>query len=189
MSHDHQGQDNGAAPRPWGYLVEFETVQPFVDATKRVRDEGFTRWDAYSPFPIHHMESFMGMRRTILPFVVLGGGITGASLGLLMQWWMNAVDYQLIISGKPLFSLPANIPIIFELTVLLSAFGAVFGMLAFNQLPELHHPLFNSERFKRVTTDRFFIAIEASDPRFDVARTRTFMNGLGGTNVELVEEG
>jgi hypothetical protein len=168
--------------------VEFAEVTPFLSAAKKVSDAGYTKWDTYSPFPVHHIESAMGLRRTILPYVVLGAGLTGAAGALVMQWWMNAIDYPINISGKPLWSLPANVPIIFELMVLLSAFAAVFGMLGFNKLPELHHPIFNSERFKRVTTDRFFIAIEADDPKFDANRTRSFVESLGGIHVELVEE-
>ncbi len=183
-----QGRTNGAQSRPYGYLMEFAEVGPFLSATRMVRDAGFKHWDTFSPFPVHHIEDAMGMRRTVLPFLILGGGITGAALGLVMQWWMNAVDYPLNISGKPLWSVPANIPIVFELTVLLAAFGAVFGMLGMNKLPELHHPLFGSERFKRVTTDRFFIAIEARDPKFDVDRTRSFVESLGATSIELVED-
>ena len=105
-----------------------------------------------------------------------------------MQWWMNGVNYKYVISGKPLLSLPANIPIIFELTVLLSAFAAFFGMLLFNRLPELHHSVFSSRRFRRATTDRFFIAIEARDPAFDEEETRRFLAGLGGSEPEPLEE-
>lgn len=179
---------NGAGPRPYCLLVEFSEVTPFLAAAKKVRDAGFTRWDTYSPFPVHHIESSMGIRRTILPFIVLGAGLTGAGGALLMQWWMNAVDYPVNISGKPLWSLPANVPVIFELMVLFSAFAVVFGMLGFNKLPELHHPIFNSERFRRVTTDRFFIAIEAEDPKYEPSKTRAFAESLGGNHVELVEE-
>ncbi len=113
----------------------------------------------------------MGIRHTKLPWVVLGGGITGAGLGILMQWWMNAHDYRLIVSGKPFFSLPANIPIMFELTILLSAISAFVGMIAFNNLPMFHHPVFKSERFRRATTDRFVVVIEAADPKFDPEHT------------------
>ena len=188
MSTETSHTQNGAEIKPYGFLVEFGEVTPFVEATKKTRDAGYSRWDTFTPFPVHHIEEYMGMKRTILPFIVLGGGITGCAIGILMQWWMNAVDYPLIISGKPLWSIPANIPIIFELTVLLSAFGAVFGMLALNDLPRLHHPLFSSERFRRVTTDRFFIAIEAEDPKFHMDETRRFVDSLGGDHVELVED-
>ncbi|MDM7914351.1 MAG: DUF3341 domain-containing protein [Candidatus Eisenbacteria bacterium] len=109
-------------------------------------------------------------------------------LSLLMQWWMNAVDYPLNISGKPLFSLPANIPVMFELTVLFSALGSFLGMLAFNFLPEYAHPLFRSERFRRATQDRFFISVEARDPKYDEARVRDFLECLGSVQVERIEE-
>jgi hypothetical protein len=105
-----------------------------------------------------------------------------------LQWWTNAVDYPFSISGKPLFSIPANIPVIFELTVLLAALTAFVGMLALNGLPALYHSVFNSRRFARTTTDRFFISIQADDPRFDASRTQAFVQTLGGSSVELVEE-
>jgi len=176
----------------WGLMVEFADVDSFVVAAERVRDAGYEKWDCHSPFAIHAIESAMGIKRTILPFIVLGGGLTGATLGVLMQWWMNAYDYPLNISGKPLWSIPANIPVIFELTILLSAFGAVFGMLALNKLPELNHAVFSSQRFRRVTTDRFFITIEAKDSAFEMNRTKSLMESLGGVGpveVLLEEEG
>lgn len=183
------GHDSpGGAGKVYGLLAEFDSVGPFLEAARRVRDAGYAKWDTYSPFPVHGIEQAMGMKRTLLPFLVLGGGLTGATVGVLMQWWMNAYDYKLIISGKPFWSIPANIPVIFELTVLLSAFGAVFGMLALNKLPELHHPLFTSERFHRVTTDKFFIAIEASDPRFKLEDTKQFLASVGGKHIEVVGE-
>jgi hypothetical protein len=130
----------------------------------------------------------MGIRGTRLPFLVLGGGLTGLGLATLMQWWMNAVDYPFQISGKPLFGLPANIPIMFELTVLFSAFATFFGMWGLNGMPKLYHPLFTSRRFRRATQDRFFIVIEARDPQFDAERTRAFLASLGGSVVEAVDE-
>jgi hypothetical protein len=119
---------------------------------------------------------------------VLGGGLTGLGLALLMQWWMNAVDYPFQISGKPFFGLPAAIPVTFELTVLFSALTTFFGMWGLNGMPRLHHPLFTSERFLRVTQDRFFIAIESSDPKFDLRVTRQLAESLGGTAVEEVRD-
>src|SRR5262249_20135851 len=143
-------------------------------------------WDAHSPFPIHGLDRAMGLKRSRLPFVVLLMGLTGASGALLMEWWMSAVDYPIVYSGKPYFSWPAFVPIIFELGVLLASFGAVFGMLAFNQLPMLFHPLFNSQRFERVSDDKFFISIESWDPLFDPERTVQFLRDLGAAAVELV---
>jgi hypothetical protein len=175
-------------PRLWGLVIEFETVDKTLAAAEKIRDAGFTKWDVHTPFPVHGLNDAMGIRHTKLPWVVLGGGITGAGLGILMQWWMNAHDYRLIVSGKPFFSLPANIPVMFELTILLSAISAFVGMIAFNNLPMFHHPVFKSERFRRATTDRFVVVIEAADPKFDSEHTAVFLAGLGGSAVERVEE-
>lgn len=180
--------DPAGPGRLWGVVVEFETVDATLAAAERIRDAGFTKWDVHTPFPVHGMNDAMGIRHTKLPLVVLGGGITGAGLGLLMQWWMNAQDYRLMVSGKPFFSLPANIPVMFELTILLSAVAAFVGMIAFNNLPMFYHPIFKSERFRRATTDRFVVVIEATDPKFDSERTTAFLGGLGGSAVERVEE-
>jgi hypothetical protein len=178
----------GESPRLWGVLAEFTSVDDLLRAAEQVRDAGFSRWDTHTPFPVHGLNDAMGIRTTRLPLFVLGGGLTGGALAILMQWWMNAVDYKYLISGKPYFGLPANIPIMFELTVLFAAFGAFFGMLAFNLLPEYHCPLFRSERFARATQDRFFLSIEARDPRFDPAKVQEFLECLGSTHVEKVEE-
>jgi hypothetical protein len=134
------------------------------------------------------MDAAMGIRGTRLPLLILGGGLTGFCLALLMQWWMNAVDYPLVISGKPLFGLPAAIPVTFELTILFSALTTFFGMWGLNGMPRLYHPLFKSHRFLRATSDRFFIAIDAADPLFDPRETRVFMESLGGTALEELEE-
>jgi len=124
----------------YGLLIEFESPSLLMAAVEKVRDEGFKKWDVHTPFPVHGMDDAMGIRGTNLPFLVLGGGLTGLGLATLMQWWMNAVDYKFVISGKPLFGLPANIPVMFELTVLFSAFAAFFGMWILNGLPKLYHP-------------------------------------------------
>jgi len=171
-----------------GLLIEFDDANALVHGCEKVRDAGYRRWDAFTPFPIHGMDRAMGIRGTRLPWLVLGGGLTGLSLALLMQWWMNAVDYPFMISGKPFFGLPAAIPVTFELTVLFSALTTFFGMWGLNGMPRLHHPLFGSERFLRATADRFFIAIEASDPKFDTRSTRQLADSLGGTAVEEVYE-
>jgi len=177
-----------AEPRLYGLLAEYETPGRLVDAARQIRDAGFKKWDCHSPFPVHGLDRAMGMRDTRLPWLVLGGGLTGLSVALLMQWWMNAVDYPYWISGKPLFSLPANIPIAFEVTVLLSALAAFVGLFLFNRLPQFYHPTFKSQRFRRVTTDRFFIAIEAADPRFESSRVEALLLDTGSTHVERLEE-
>jgi Protein of unknown function (DUF3341) len=171
----------------FGFLAEFATPAELYHACERVRDAGYTRWDAHTPFPVHGLERAMGIRRSILPWIILATGLTGAILGFALQWWVHASAYPLVISGKPFFAWPAFIPITFELGVLLGAFGAVIGMLALNRLPMHYHPLFNSKLFERVTDDAFFISIESWDPRFDAAGTRTLLENLGARRVELVE--
>jgi hypothetical protein len=131
----------------------------------------------------------MGIRRTILPRLVFVGGLTGALGGLAMQWWMNAVDYPFLVSGKPYFSLPAQIPIIFEVTILLSALTAFGGMIFLNGLPRLYHPALRSEGFRRVTTDRFYVFVEADDPRFEQQRTRRMLEDLGSIAIHEIREG
>jgi len=172
----------------YGLLTEFESPSLLMKAVEKVRDAGYSKWDVHTPFPVHGMDDAMGIRGTQLPFIVLVGGLTGLSLATLMQWWMNAVDYPFVISGKPLFGIPANVPIMFELTVLFSAFASFFGMWILNNLPKWYHPLFTNRRFRRATQDRFFIVIEACDPKFHPERTREFLVSLGGNVVEQVNE-
>lgn len=171
-----------------GLMAEFETVDAVVEAAGRVRRAGFQRWDVHSPFPIHGIDPVMGIRPTILPWIVLCGGLSGLIGGLVLQWFCNAYDYPIIVSGKPFWSLPANIPIIFECTVLLSALTTVFGMFGLNNLPMLYNPLFKSERFRRVTDDRFFIVIDASDRRFDEIETTRLLKDAGAVAIERVED-
>jgi hypothetical protein len=130
----------------------------------------------------------MGIRTTKLPWLVAAGGLTGAVGGMLLQWYTNAVDYPFVISGKPLLSVPANIPVAFETTILLAAFAALLGMLGLNRLPQLYHPLLTSRRFRRVTDDKLFISIEAADPRFDQVATRQLLESVGAVHVEEVAE-
>ena len=171
----------------YGLLAEFADEERLKEAAARVRDEGFRRWDCFTPYPVHGLDRAMGLRDTRLPWVVLVGGILGAGTAILMQWWMNAIDYPLIISGKPFNSLPADIPVTFELTVLLASLTAFIGMLIANALPRFHHPLFGSERFRRATTDRFFLAVEAADPRFDLVKTEQLLLAERATHVSPIE--
>ncbi len=173
-------------PRAAGLLAEFPSAEALVRAAGSLRDAGYRQFDAHSPFPVHGIERAMGIRPTVLPWLVLGAGLTGCAAALLMQWWMNAIDYPVLISGKPLFSLPANIPITFELIVLFSALTAFGGTLALNRLPQFWHPVFSSTRFRRATTDGFFISVEAGDPKFKEAATRELLASLGAEAVERV---
>lgn len=171
-----------------GLMAEFDNVDSVMAAARVVRDRGFSRWDVHSPFPIHGIDEAMGTRRTLLPWIVLGCGLTGLLAGLGLQLFTNSIDYRFLISGKPFFSIPAFVPVIFETTVLFSAFGAVFGMLGLNKLPMLYHPLFRSERFRRVTSDRFFVVIDASDPKFDEVQTAEFLKSFQPLSLERVED-
>lgn len=192
MSKAKAPRNNTSKPaesKIFGILAEYDSTHSLLAASAKVRDAGFKKWDTHTPFPIHGIDEAMGIRRTILPLVVLISGLTGCIAGLSLQWWTSAVDYPVIISGKPMFSIPAFIPITFELTILFSVFGAVFGMLGLNRLPLFYHGVFNSRRLaERMTTDRFFISIEAIDPKFDVSRVRELLRGTGATEIEVVEE-
>ena len=183
-ARESSGAGAGHSSGPlYGLLAEFQDVDSVIRAARAVRDAGYTRFDVHSPFPVHGIDGAMGIRPTKLPWIVLGCGLLGTGLALLGQWWMNAVDYPFKISAKPFFGIPANIPITFEFTVLLAAFAAFFGMLALNRLPLHHHPLFEVERFKRATDDRFFVSIEARDAKFDAVRTAELLGSLGSAEV------
>jgi hypothetical protein len=173
---------------PWGLLAEYDTPAAVYHACERVRDAGYSRWDSYTPFPVHGLDKAMGIKRSRLPFFVLFGALVGGGGGMLLQWWTSAVDYPWVVSGKPFFSWPAFMPVTFELAVLFGALGAVLGMLGLNRLPQYHHALFHSKRFERVSDDRFFVAIEASDPKFDLDRTAALLRDTGATHVEQVRE-
>jgi len=172
----------------YGYVVAFDKVDELLTAARRVRDEGYTRWDVHTPFVIHGLDSAMGIKKTVLPYIVFLAGLTGTAAGLLLQWWTNAVDYPFLISGKPLFSLPANIPVAFETTILFAAISTLVGMLALNGLPQLSHPLFGNRSFKRATDDRFFISIESRDPIFDAEKTKSLLESISDRPVEEIED-
>ncbi len=187
------GSRGHAAPRSAGtrlhsLLIEFDNEDQLKAAAIRVREAGYEKWDVHSPYPVHGIDGAMGIRRTRLPWLVFACGATGTTVGLLLTWFTNAYDYPIIVGGKPFWSLPALIPVVFELTILLASFGAVFGMLGLNGLPTLYNALFQSQRFARVTNDRFFIAISAADARFSIATSTRFAESLGGTAVEQVHE-
>ncbi len=169
-----------------GVYAEFDAVDPLLAACARVRDAGYTKTDAFTPFAVHGIEKALGIKPTALPWISLAAGLTGTTIALTMQIWMNTINYPYIISGKPFFSLPAFIPVSFELTILLASFGAFFGMFALNGLPKFSNPLFTAPRFDRVTDDKFFLYIDAKDPRFDHAGVTRFLTELGGEHVQDV---
>lgn len=167
-----------------GVLAEFETPQQLVKAASKVRKAGYTKFDAHSPFPIHGMDEAVGIRRTILPIMAFVAGISGTLIAFGFQYWANGVDYAMNISGKPLWAWPANVPVAFEVTVLLAGLTTFFGVLGLNGLPELYRSLFLTRRFSRATADRFFIFIDADDPRFIPNQTSQFLEGLKPLAVE-----
>ena len=171
-----------------GVMAEFASAADVYHAAEKVRDAGFQKWDVFAPFPIHGIDEAMGMKRTKLPWIVAGGAITGVSCALLMQWWMTAVDYQLVVQGKPYDAWEPFVPITFELGVLFSAFASLIGMLALNGLPRWNHPLLKNDRFLRTSDDAFAIVIEAADAKFQGEDTVAMLQDLGAGHVELVEE-
>lgn len=176
-----------AKPELYGVAAEFKTADALTKAASAVKNAGFTKFDAYTPYPVHGLETAMGEPFTKLPFVVFLAGLTGGTLGLSLQYWVSVLEYPLNIGGRPLFSWPMFIPITFECTILAAAFGSVLGLLAFIGLPRPHHPIFNTANFDRATVDRFFLCIEAEDPKFDRAATRSFLEGLGPDAVTEVK--
>ena len=169
-----------------GIVAEYESVDSLLNACRRVRDAGYKKTDAYTPFPVHGIDKALGIKPTVLPWIVLGCGLTGTVTALVMQIWMNSIDYPYIISGKPYISLPAFIPVAFELTVLFSSFGAFFGMWALNGLPRFSNPLFTDPRFDRVTDDRFFLYVDASDESYDEKAVREIYEQTGGEHINSV---
>lgn len=172
----------------YGIVGEFETPEQLIHAVEKVREAGYRRLDAYTPFPVEGLAEAMGFKRNRVPFLTLVGGLTGGLSGFGFQYWANVASYPQNIGGRPLNSWPAFIPVTFELTVLGAALFAVFGMLALNRLPQPHHPVFNAPRFSHASTDRFFVCIEARDPKFHLADTARFLQGLHAHHVTEVSD-
>jgi hypothetical protein len=171
----------------YGLMAEFETPTDVVAAARRVHEEGYRRIDAFSPYPIEELSEAIGVHTTKMPLIVLIGGIVGLIAGYLMQYYTHVIDYPLNVGGKPFHSWPQFIPITFETTVLGAALAAVFGMLALNGLPEPYHPVFNTPNFALASRDRFFLLVEARDPKFDREQTAAFLRTLGPREVTDVE--
>jgi mono/diheme cytochrome c family protein len=186
-SHEPQASESGPAPLH-GLLAEYTTTGEILRASKKIRDAGFSRWDTFTPFPVHGIDKAMGIRMTVLPWIVLGAGLSGLATAILLQWWTNAYDYPWLISGKPLWSIPANVPIMFELTVLFGGLTTLIAMLVLNNLPFPAHPLDHVRRFARSTDDRFFLLIEAADPKFDETATRALLDSTRPHAIESVYE-
>ncbi len=174
--------------RPYAILAEFESPAAILQAADKVRGEGYRNWDVFTPFPIHGMDRAMGIKNSKVGWFSFIGGVTGYATGMLMIWFMNTVDYPIVIGGKPMFSPFSAFPPSYELTILFGAFGALLGMLFLNRLPRLHHPLLKHGRFKLASHDRFYVVIETNDPKYAEPATRQMLESLGSKHVEFVEE-
>ncbi len=197
MAHTHRQPEAPQGPRARlvGLLAQFDQPEPLIEAADKAREAGYLKMDAYTPFPLPAIDDAIGIRRTVLPFIVLAIGLGACGFGLFMQYYANKADwsplfpgYAFKISGKPLFSLPANIPVTFEVIVLSSAFASFFGMWLLNRLPRLANPLHRVPRFRRATNDRFFLLLEAGDSKFDSSRSRQQLEEWGATAIEEVHE-
>lgn len=176
------------APPPYGIIAEFITPADLIHAAERVRDAGFSRWDVFTPYPVRGMDRAMGLKSSRVGWFSFLGGVTGYATGMLMIWFMNSLDYPILVGGKPMFSPFSAFPPCFELTILFGAFGALLGMLVLNRLPRLHHPLLKHRRFVHASHDRFFLVIETSDPKYGEAEVRRLLDAAGNPRIDLVEE-
>ncbi len=177
-----------ASSTPYGIIAEFSNTASLLHAAEKVRDAGFRKWDVFTPFPVHGMDQAMGLRNSKVGWFTFIGGVTGYTTGMIMIWWMNAVDYPLVVGGKPMFSPFHAFPPSYELTILFGAFGSLFGMMFLNRLPRLHHPLLKHRQFAQVTHDKFFIVIECADPKYSETETKKLLEHAGSPRIEMVEE-
>jgi hypothetical protein len=182
-SHHHRRHE----PPLYGVIAEFEGPNELVHAARKVYEQGYRRINGYSPYPIEELSEAIGFTHTSLPLIVFIGGVFGGLAGFFMQYYIEVIDYPINVGGKPFNSWPAFIPITFECTVLAAAFSAVLGMLILNKLPQPYHPVFNTPNFALATNDRFFLAVEANDPKFDHDKVESLLRSLNALEVSDVE--
>jgi hypothetical protein len=175
------------AAQPYGLIATFDTAPDLYHAAQHVRDAGYRHWDCITPFPVHGLDTAMGVRRSIVPRISLAGGITGFCTGMTLIWWTGAWQYPLVVGGKPYFSPLFAFPISYELTILFTAFATLGGMFLVNGLPMHYHPVLKYDHIKRGLDDTFFIVIEARDPRYNLANTRALLEKIGGKSVQEIE--
>jgi hypothetical protein len=192
MATETHGTHGGlAAPaveeRPFAIVGYVDTPAEIFRTCEALRDAGYKKFDAHTPFPVHGLENAMGLKPSRLPWVVLVAALTGLSSAILMQWWMGVVDYPLNIGGKTPFTPPSWVPVGFELTILFSALGTFFGMWIMNGLPRFFHPVMQHPSFQRASDDRFFVSVETTDPNYDSDRTRRLLEGLGVKEIAEVQ--
>ena len=175
------------AAQPHGLIATFDTAPDVYHAAEKVRDAGYKFWDCIAPFPIHGLDKAMGVKRSSVPKFSLTGGIIGFATGMSMIWFMNRFDYPLVVGGKPYFSPMFAFPVSYELTILFCAFATIGGMFFLNRLPMHYHPVLKHDDIHRAMDDRFFIVIEARDPKYDGARTRALLEKVGGKDIQELE--
>lgn len=174
--------------KPFAILAEYKDPGSLLKAAKKVKAAGYSQFDAHSPFPIHGMDQAMQLKPSILGKVAFWLAAFGAVAAMALQVWTSAVDYPIRVSGKPYGSIEAFIPVTFEAAVLLCAFGTVFFMFLINKLPQLYHPLFRSENFRKASSHGFFISIECEDPQFHTEKTESYLKEIGALKCELIKE-
>jgi len=173
----------------YGLAATFNSAKEIYQAAGKVSEEGFSRWECYTPLAVHGLDAQMGYTRSKVPTFTLLGGVTGFVTGTLIVWYMNAFDYPLIVGGKPFFSPIFPFPVMYELTILLAAFGTFFGMFITNRLPQHNHPVFEHPRFGCTGDDKYMIVIEAEDPKYGEEETTAFLKEIGGKSITLIREG
>ena len=172
----------------YGIMAQYNSPADAMHAAEKVRDAGYSKWDVHTPFAVHGMDKAMGLKNSLVGWFTFFGGLTGYTGGMLMIYYMNSFDYDIVVGGKPLFSGFFAFPVSYECTILLGAFGSLFGMLIMNRLPRHHHPLLKNKRFARVTHDKFFVVIECADSKYNEARTRKLLESTGSSQIEIVKE-
>jgi hypothetical protein len=174
--------------KTYGILAEFDSPAAILSAAEKVRDAGYSRWDVFTPFPIHGMDKVMNLKNSLVGWVALAGGAFMFLNVVGLIWFANAFDYPLIVGGKPMFSVPMTFVPAYIMMIMGAAVGALIGMFAFNELPRFHHPLFQSERFALVSRDKFFLLIGALDEKFSETETRKLLESIGGAHIEIIED-
>lgn len=172
----------------YGILASYSSPAELIHAAEKMRDAGYTKFDCHSPFPIHGMDDAMGLKPSPLGFIATIGALCVGGSAIALQWWCSTQAYGLVLSGKPLWSYQAFVPITFELSILGAALFTVFGMFAINKLPTLYHPLFNSKKFEAFSDDGFFISVDCSDQKFELKQTSALLQSAGGKDIEVIEE-
>ncbi len=170
----------------FGMVAEFDNPEDIVRAAEAAYEHGYREMDAYSPIPVNGLAEAIGFKRNWISTIILVGGLTGGIGGFFMQWFSATIHYPIIVGGRPYNSWPSFMPITFEMTVLLSAFAAVIGMLGLNGLPRPNHPIFNAPNFDKASQNKFFLSVQANDPLYDEEKTRQFLEAQKPTAVSLV---